>query len=214
MQKYQNRRAAGVMLAEALHGYQNRNDVIVMALPRGGVPVGYEVAKALHAPLDVYIVRKLGVPGHHELAMGAIAQGGLPIFNQEIIDQLQVSPAEVESVIASEQAELKRRAAVYRGTSPPPLLAGKTVILVDDGIATGATMKAAIVAIRQQQPKAIITAVPVADQTIQNSFQILVDAFVCPLLVEDLHAVGLWYDDFSQTEDAEVHELLTLSRQE
>lgn len=214
MQKYQDRHEAGTVLAEALRDYQNKNDVIVLALPRGGVPVAYEVAKALRAPLDVYIVRKLGVPGHQELAMGAIAQGGSAIFNEDIVDQLQVTPQEIDAVIASENAELQRREAVYRGTRPFPSLKNRTVILVDDGIATGATMKAAILAIRKQQPKQIVAAVPVADQQIQASFQPLVDTFVCPLLVDNLRAVGLWYNDFSQTEDAEVHELLKLAHQQ
>lgn len=213
MPQYLNRRQAGLVLADALRAYKNRNDVIVLALPRGGVPVAYEAAKALHAPLDIYIVRKLGVPGHHELAMGAIAQGGVTIFNQDIINQLQISQEEIDAVIASENAELKRRETVYRGTQPFPSLQGKTVIIIDDGIATGATLKSAIMAIRQQQPKAIIAAVPVADRQIQDSLQTFVDVFVCPLLVENLQAVGLWYNDFSQTEDSEVHALLTLARQ-
>lgn len=212
MQKYSNRREAGCVLAEALRGYQNNKDVIVLALPRGGVPVAYEVAAALHATLDIYIVRKLGVPGHHELAMGAIAQGGVTIFNQDIINQLRITQDEINAVIAQEHAELKRRETVYRGSQPFPLLQDKIVILIDDGIATGATMKAAIKAIRTQLPKKIIAAIPVADRQIQQTFQLLVDEFVCPLVVDNLQAVGLWYNDFSQTEDAEVHELLTLAR--
>ncbi len=212
MQKYLNRRHAGTILAEALSGYQNNHDVIVLALPRGGVPVAYEVAKALHAPLDIYIVRKLGVPGHHELAMGAIASGGEAVFNQDIIDSLQVSQSEIDAVIKNELMELNRREKVYRGTKPFPDLKNKIVILIDDGIATGATMKAAIQAVRQQQPQSIIAAVPVADKEIQYSFQLLVDEFICPMLVEHLQAVGLWYNDFSQTEDEEVHELLALAK--
>lgn len=213
MQKYQNRREAGLILADALAKYQTEKDVIVLALPRGGVPVAYEVATALHAPLDVYIVRKLGVPGHHELAMGAIAPGGITVFNQDIVDHMRITREEIDAVIASEIAELNRREAVYRGSRPFPSLSNKTVIIVDDGIATGATLKTAIKAIHQQHPKKIIAAVPVADNSIQSSFQTLVDEFVCPLMVENLQAVGLWYNDFSQTEDAEVHALLALAKQ-
>jgi predicted phosphoribosyltransferase len=213
MQKYQNRREAGLILADALAKYQTEKDVIVLALPRGGVPVAYEVATALHAPLDVYIVRKLGVPGHHELAMGAIAPGGITVFNQDIVDHMRITREEIDAVIASEMAELNRREAVYRGSRPFPLLSNKTVIIVDDGIATGATLKTAIKAIHQQHPKKIIAAVPVADNSIQHTFQLLVDEFVCPLIVDNLQAVGLWYNDFSQTEDAEVHELLALAKQ-
>lgn len=212
MQKYLNRREAGCVLAEALRGYQHNKDVIVLALPRGGVPVAYEVAAALHAPLDIYIVRKLGVPGHHELAMGAIAQGGVTVFNQDIINEMRITQDEINAVIANENAELKRRETVYRGSQPFPVLQDKIVILIDDGIATGATMKAAIKAIRAQSPKKIVAAIPVADRQIQHSFQLLVDELVCPMVVDNLQAVGLWYNDFSQTEDAEVHELLTLAR--
>jgi putative phosphoribosyl transferase len=213
MQKYMDRRDAGVVLAKALSVYKDNKDVIVLALPRGGVPVAYEVAKALHAPLEVYIVRKLGVPGHSELAMGAIAQGGVTIFNSDIVDQLRISPEEIASVTASEQKELQRRETAYRGGRVFPSLKNKIVILIDDGIATGATMKAAIRAIREQHPQIIIAAVPVADISIQYDFQQIVDAFVCPMVVDHLQAVGLWYNDFSQTEDAEVHELLHLAHQ-
>lgn len=213
MQKYQNRREAGLILAEALSHFKDQHDLIVLALPRGGVPVAYEVAKALHAPLDVYIVRKLGVPGHHELAMGAIAPGGITVFNQDIVDHMRISREEINAVIATEMAELNRREAVYRGSRPFPSLANKTVIIIDDGIATGATLKSAIKAIRQQHPTKLIAAVPVADVNITHDFQTLVDEFVCPLIVDNLQAVGLWYNDFSQTEDAEVHELLALAKQ-
>lgn len=213
MQKYENRREAGFILAESLSHFKDQQDVIVLALPRGGVPVAYEVAQALHAPLDVYIVRKLGVPGHHELAMGAIAPGGITIFNQDIVDHMRITREEINAVIATEMAELNRRETVYRGSRPFPSLTNKTVIIVDDGIATGATLKTAIKAIHQQHPKKIIAAVPVADRSIQHHFQTLVDEFVCPLMVDNLQAVGMWYNDFSQTEDTEVHELLALAKQ-
>jgi putative phosphoribosyl transferase len=212
MQKYLDRHHAGIALANALSAYHQNQDVIVLAMPRGGVPVAYEVAQALQVPLDVYIVRKLGVPGHHELAMGAIAQGGVTVFNQGIINQLKISKDEIDSVIAGELQELKRRELVYRGKRQPPELKDKIVILVDDGIATGATIKAAIKSIRAALPRRLIAAVPVADVEIQSSIQMLVDEFVCPMIVENLQAVGLWYTDFSQTEDAEVSELLQLSQ--
>lgn len=213
MQKYLNRREAGIVLAESLRDYQNNKDVIVLALPRGGVPVAYEVAQALHAPLDIFIVRKLGVPGHHELAMGAIAQGGITVFNQDVLDNMKITQDEIEAVTANENAELNRRESVYRGGRPFPSLQNKIVILIDDGIATGATMKAAIKAIHLHLPQKLIAAIPVADRQIKDSFQILVDEFVCPMMVDNLQAVGLWYNDFSQTEDVEVHELLSLARQ-
>jgi predicted phosphoribosyltransferase len=208
MRKYLNRREAGVVLAEVLRDYRGKKNVIVLALPRGGVPVAYEVATTLQAPLDVYIVRKLGVPGHHELAMGAIAQGGATIFNQEIINMCGITQKEIEAVIESESAELMRREIAYRGKRSFPSLSGKIVILVDDGIATGATMKAAILSIRRQNPLQIMAAVPVADQRVKAIIEPLVDVFVCPLVVANLEAVGLWYDDFSQTEDTEVIGLL------
>lgn len=209
MQKYLDRRDAGIKLAEALSAYKNRDDVVVLGLPRGGVPVAYEVAKALHAPLDVFIVRKLGVPGHRELAMGAIASGGEPIFNQEIIDGLGITQDEIDNVIIHETKELMRRESEYRGDRIFPSLENKTVILVDDGVATGASIKAAIVAIRSQSPQKIIAAVPVADVQIRSSIEALTDEFVCPMVVSGLHAVGVWYDDFTQTEDEEVHALIS-----
>lgn len=208
MQKYADRKDAGKHLVNALSSLQNHSNLVVLALPRGGVPVAFEVAAALHAPLDVFIVRKLGVPGHSELAMGAIAQGGITIFNEEIVSSLNVTEDEIERVIAHENAELKRRALKYRGQRPFPDLQGKTVIIVDDGIATGASMKVAIQAVKQTNPQAIIVAVPVADQSIQDTMNTLCDQFVCPMLVDQLHAVGLWYRDFSQTEDEEVIALL------
>jgi putative phosphoribosyl transferase len=210
MKKYLNRREAGLILAEALLGYHDQTNVIILALPRGGVPVAFEVASMLNVPLDVFIVRKLGVPGYNELAMGAIAQGGIIFLNQEIVNAYQVTQQELNTVIAHEQAELQRRESAYRGNRPLPSAENNIVILIDDGIATGATMKAAIQAIRQQKPKQIIAAVPVADQQLQTSFRVLVDGFVCPMVVDNLHAVGAWYDNFSQVEDIEVIDLLNI----
>lgn len=208
MRRYLNRREAGTVLADVLRNYHGKDNVIVLALPRGGVPVAYEVATTLQVPLDVYIVRKLGVPGHHELAMGAVAQGGEIIFNQEIIKMYDITQSEIEAVIESENAELMRRETAYRGNRAFPSLNNKIVILIDDGIATGATMKAAILAIRRQKPMQIIAAVPVAAQQVKTLIKPLVDVFACPLLVTNLKSVGLWYNDFSQTEDDEVIDLL------
>lgn len=208
MEKYQDRRQAGQVLAQALDAYADRDDVIVLALPRGGVPVAYEIAKALNAPLDVFIVRKLGVPGHTELAMGAIAMGGVTVFNQAIIEQLNISQDNIDSVIESEKSELKRRELAYRGDHPHPILTNKSVLLIDDGIATGATMRAAIKALKLSHAKELIVAVPVAAKDTCDEIATLVDQLYCPLRPIYFHAVGEWYDDFSQTEDDEVHTLL------
>lgn len=208
MSKFVDRYDAGKVLAQSLHSFKNMKNVIVLALPRGGVPVAYEVAKTLKAPLDVFIVRKLGVPGHSELAMGAIAQGGVTIFNEEIVKELRITEREMEVVIQRENAELKRRAERYRGKKSFPLLQDKIVILVDDGIATGASMQAAVQAVTLQQPQSVIVAVPVADLHIKHKMESLCDQFICPMLVDYLQAVGAWYQDFSQTEDEEVIQLL------
>lgn len=208
MEKYRNRQEAGKFLAQSLQGYANRPDVYILALPRGGVPVAYEIAKTLHAPLDVFIVRKLGVPGHTELAMGAVAVGGIHVFNDEIIRDLRISDDEIQAIIAKEQEEIKRRESLYRGNTAFPSLKDKTVILVDDGIATGATMRAAILALRQVQPAELVVAVPVAEKTLCDKMQLLVDKLICPLRPTHFYAVGAWYDDFSQTEDDEVYTLL------
>lgn len=208
IKKYKNRRHAGEVLAAKLVSYANRDDVMVFALPRGGVPVAYEIAKTLHAPLDVFIVRKLGVPGRSELAMGAIAMGGAQIFNEEVIRDLNVTQQELEVVTAREQKELARREAVYRRSRPFPQLKDKIVILVDDGIATGATMRVAIRAIQQFAPESIVVAVPVAENSMCENLLLLADEIVCPLRPDQLYSVGQWYDDFSQTEDVEVFELL------
>lgn len=208
MNRYADRREAGKILAQELKQYANRHDTLVLALPRGGVPVAFEVATLLHAPLDVFIVRKLGVPGQHELAMGAIAMGNTQVFNPDIIKELNVAQHEIQAVIAYEQQELKRREALYRGHHAFPPLTNKILILVDDGIATGATMRVAIKALRQLNPAKIIVSVPVAHKQMVEKIRPLVDEFICPLMPTEFYAVGAWYDDFSQTEDNEVYALL------
>src|SRR3990167_898993 len=213
MERFLDRYQAGKMLAEQLKSYAKKPDVIVLALPRGGVPVAYEVAKKLSVPLEVFIVRKLGVPGHEELAMGAIATGGVVVFNDEIVDNLTISQAAINRVIQAEQQELQRRELTYRGNRPFPALSGKTIILVDDGIATGATMRAAIKSLRQQSPAAIIMAVPVAALSTCEEIANNVDKIVCLLKPHNFYAVGAWYEDFSQTTDNEVFELLTKAHQ-
>ena len=210
MEKYLDRAMAGEVLAKELKAYANRDDVIILALPRGGVPVAYQIAKSLHAPLDVFIVRKLGVPGHAELAMGAIATGEASVFNDDIIDQLDISADEIDRVMADEKRELQRREKVYRGNRPFPSLENKIVILVDDGIATGASMRAAIKSLKLFQPAKIIIAVPVAEKILSKQMETMVDEFICPLRPAQFYAVGAWYENFSQTEDDEVHELLKM----
>jgi predicted phosphoribosyltransferase len=196
------------MLAGKLAAYANRPDVVVLALPRGGVPVAYEVAKALHAPLDVFLVRKLGVPGHEEYAMGAVASGGVRVINRDVVEALGISDDVIEAVIAQEERELERRERAYRGDRPFPDLRGKTVILVDDGLATGSTMLAAATALRQQHPARLVVAVPVGSPETCNAFRDHVDEIVCAITPDPLYAVGLWYEDFSQTTDDEVRTLL------
>ncbi|HHH48449.1 MAG TPA: phosphoribosyltransferase [Gammaproteobacteria bacterium] len=203
-----NRRVAGQALAEALKSYAGRDDVIVLALPRGGVPVAAEVARALGVPLDVMLVRKLGLPGHPELAMGAIASGGVRVMNDDVVRRLSVSPAAIEAVAEAEGRELARRERVYRGERPWPDLRGRCVILVDDGLATGATMHAAIDAVRAQQPACIVVAVPVAPPDTVRTLEALVDEVVCPLQPQSFMAIGQWYQDFTQTSDDEVITLL------
>jgi predicted phosphoribosyltransferase len=206
--RFRDRTEAGRLLAERLRHYAGRDDVIVLALPRGGVPVGYEVAKALGAPLDVFVVRKLGVPGHEELAMGAVATGGLLVLDEHLVQALGLPEEEVRRVIERELRELERRDREYRGDREPPQLAGKTVILVDDGLATGATMRAAALAVRRQNPARVVVAVPVAAEETCNAFSDVVDEIVCGVTPKPFRAVGLWYEDFSQTTDEEVRELL------
>jgi putative phosphoribosyl transferase len=210
MHKFVDRHQAGKMLAEHLKAYAHRRDVLVLGLPRGGVPVAYEVAKALGVPLDVFMVRKLGFPGHEELAMGAIATGGAITFNQTMVDDLNVDKASIDQVIQLEQAELSRREQLYRGKRSCPDFSDKTIILVDDGIATGATIRVAIKALRQYGPAALIIAVPAAADETCKQLEPLVEDLVCPLKPIDFYAVGYWYDDFSQTTDEEVINLLDL----
>jgi putative phosphoribosyl transferase len=206
--RFRNRREAGRLLAAKLDKYANRPDVLVLALPRGGVPVAYEVSRALGAPLDIFLVRKLGVPGHEELAMGAVATGGLCVINQPVVRALRIPEEVIDAVAAREQEEITRRERLYRGDRPPPDLRGRTVILVDDGLATGATMLAAVKALRQQQPARVIVATPIAAPETCEQFRPEVDDIVCAVTPEPFYAVGLWYEDFSQTSDDEVRQLL------
>jgi putative phosphoribosyl transferase len=206
---FRNRTEAGHCLGQALQTYAQRVDVIVLGLPRGGVPVAFEVAQALSAPLDVCIVRKLGVPGHSELAMGAIAAGGTRVLNEEVIQQCQVSEIALQVVTERELQELQRREQVYRGDRPPLNVHDHTVILVDDGLATGSTMRAAIAVLRVQQPKAIVVAVPVAPVEVCREFAAEVDQIICLFTPEPFSAIGMWYEDFSQNTDEEVCHLLS-----
>lgn len=210
--RFSDRADAGRVLAAALAGYAGRSDVIVLALPRGGVPVAYEVARALGAPLDVFLVRKLGLPAHEELAMGAIASGGIRLINEDVVQAYHVTDAEIEAVASTERAELERRELLYRDGRALPPLEGRTVILVDDGLATGATMRVAVLALREKSPARIVVAVPVAAAETCEEFQSIVDDVVCAETPSPFYAVGLWYENFTQTTDDEVHELLTASR--
>jgi erythromycin esterase-like protein/predicted phosphoribosyltransferase len=205
---FRDRREAGRLLAEKLAAYANRPDVLVLALPRGGVPVAYEVARGLGAPLDVFVVRKLGVPGYEELAMGAIATGGVRVLNDQLVERLGIGEQAIEAIAARERQELERRERLYRGDRPPPDVRGRTVILVDDGLATGATMHAAIEALRQQNPARIVVAVPTASPEACEEMKEKADDVICAITPEPFHAVGRWYQDFSQTADEEVGILL------
>jgi putative phosphoribosyl transferase len=205
---YRDRTEAGQYLASRLGDYANRPNVLVLALPRGGVPVAFEVARALRAPLDIFLVRKLGVPGHEELAMGAIATGGVRVLNEDTVRYLSIPGEVIDAVAADEQRELERRERLYRGEHPAPDVRGKTVILVDDGLATGSTMRAAASALRQQKPARIVVGVPVSAPATCDEFRDVVDEIVCAVTPEPFQAVGLWYKDFSQTTDEEVRELL------
>jgi len=205
---YHDRRDAGRYLAGKLVGHAGRPDVLVLALPRGGVPVAYEVARALGAPLDVFLVRKLGVPGHEELAFGAIATGGVRLLNPDVVRGLRIAPHIIDQVTATERAELERREREYRDDRPPPDVRGRTVLLIDDGLATGASMRAAVAALRQGQPARIVVAVPIAAPATCEEFRDEVDEVVCARTPEPFYAVGLWYEDFSQTTDEEVRDLL------
>ena len=205
---FRDRAEAGRQLATRLNAYANRRDVIVLALPRGGVPVGFEVALALHAALDVFGVRKLGVPGQEELAMGAVATGGAVLLNPEVVHYLGISEAELQSVIDAEREELERRNRLYRDDRPPPEVKSKAVILVDDGLATGASMRAACAALRQLGPARLVVAVPVAPVEACEEMRAEADEVVCAATPEPFYGVGMWYADFTQTTDAQVRNLL------
>lgn len=205
---YRDRSEAGRDLARELVAYKGHNDVVVLALPRGGVPIGFELAHELRAPLDVFVVRKLGVPGYEELAMGAIASGGTRVLNDEVIRQLQITPAQIEAVAQREGLELERREQAFRGGHPAIPLENRSCILVDDGLATGSTMRAAVLALKKQSPDRIIVAVPVGAAETCEQFQGLVDDVLCLYTPEPFLAVGRWYDDFAQLTDEDVRDLL------
>lgn len=206
--RFANRVEAGRLLAERLKNFADRSDVIILALPRGGVPVAFEIAQTLHVPLDIFLVRKLGVPGHRELAMGAIATGGVRVLNDEVVGGLDIPPRAIDAVAQEEQRELERREQEYRGPRPAPEVSGRTVVIVDDGLATGSTMRAAVAALRRQQPNRIVVAVPVAPPSTCQELRAEADEVVCLATPEPFSAVGLWYRDFSETSDAEVRDLL------
>jgi len=209
--RFQNRTDAGHRLAAQLTAFAHQSEILVLALPRGGVPVAFEIAQRLHAPLDVWVVRKLGAPEIPELAIGAIAPGGVELLSPDTIRQLRIPAEVVEAIAARERAELDRRLTAYRGARPPLDVAGKTVILVDDGLATGSTMRAAIASLRRLQPARIVVAVPVAARSVCAQLAHEAEQVVCLSTPMDLDAVGQWYDDFTQTTDAEVCDLLARS---
>jgi putative phosphoribosyl transferase len=210
--RFHDRKDAGVQLAARLAAFAGDANTIVLGLPRGGVPVAYEVAMGLRAPLDVFIVRKLGVPGQRELAMGAIASGGVRVLNDEVIQALKLSPSTVEAVAVQEQPELERQQRLYRGEVALPGFAGRTVIVVDDGLATGASMRAAVRALRQSNPRRIVVAVPVGATETCRSLQTDTDEVICLYAPESFYSVSTWYEEFSQTSDDEVRKLLAASR--
>lgn len=211
---FRDRAEAGRAVAAHLGAYAHRPDVIVLALPRGGVPVGYEIARELGVPLDVFVVRKLGVPGQEELAMGAIASGGVRVVNEDVTRALGISAEALDRVAEREAQELQRREELYRGNRPPPDLEGRTVILVDDGLATGSTMRAAAASAKRQNPARIVIAVPVATESTCDELRRQVDEVVCESTPPYFSAVGQWYWDFSQTSDAEVRELIERAKLE
>lgn len=210
---FRDRFEAGNFLAQKLEHYADEPDVIVLALPRGGVPVAFEVAKALNAPLDVFLVRKLGVPGHEELAMGAIANGNIEVLNNQVVEPLQIPADLIESVARRERETIQRQREMYRGSEPPPKIEDRVVILVDDGLATGSTMRAAVTALRSQRPKRLIVAVPVGAAQTCAELGSDVDEVVCAISPERFMAVGAWYDDFSPTSDGTVIALLDQARE-
>jgi predicted phosphoribosyltransferase len=205
---FADRKAAGRALATLLQEYADRTDVLVLALPRGGVPVGFEVAEALRAPLDLFLVRKLGTPGHRELAMGAIASGGVRVLNDDVVRSYGISPPLIDAVAKAEQHELERREAAYREGREPAALEGRVVLLIDDGLATGSTMKAAVQAVRARKPAQVVVAVPVGARETCDELSALADEVVCAWMPEPFSAVGQWYLDFGQTTDEEVRQLL------
>ncbi|MBI4394707.1 MAG: phosphoribosyltransferase [Candidatus Omnitrophica bacterium] len=205
---FRDRSDAGRQLAAKLSHYSGKSNVLVLGLPRGGVVVAYEVAKALKVPLNVFVVRKLGVPGHEELAMGAIASGGVHFLNESVVQTLHILQSQIEEVTKKEQKELERRERMYHGTEPPLSVVGREVILIDDGLATGATMYAAVKALRKQKPKKIIVVVPVAAEETCNEFRLEVDEMICLYTPESFFGVGMWYEHFEPTTDAEVRRLL------
>jgi len=205
---YRDRGQAGQVLAQHLAAYRARPEVLVLALPRGGVPVGLEVAKFLSAPMDVFLVRKLGMPGHEELAIGAIASGGIRLLNRELILEAGIPARDVDAIVVRETAELQRREALYRGHRPAPRLAGRTILLVDDGLATGFSMRAALAAARRHEPAWLAAAVPVGAPETCDELAEQADEIVCPLRPSPFQAVGLWYDHFQPTTDEEVHACL------
>lgn len=209
---FRDRMEAGKVLGRQLHQYAGRPDTVVLALPRGGIPVGYQIAEALDLPLDIFVVRKLGVPGQEELAMGAIASGGIRVLNEDIVHALRIPDEVIAAVAVEEQRELERREKLYRQGKPPIDIRNKFVILVDDGLATGATMRAAAAALKKQGAKGVIVAVPVAARSTCEELRAEVDDIVCGATPEPFYGVGSWYRDFSQTTDEEVIELLEKSR--
>jgi putative phosphoribosyl transferase len=211
--RFQDRAEGGRLLAKELSKYADRQDVLILGLPRGGVPVAFEVAKALHAPLDVFVVRKLGVPGHEELAMGAIATGGVRFLNHEIVHEMNIPDKTIEAISAREDLELKRRELAYRGRASAPEVRGKTVILVDDGMATGSTMLAAVAALKQQAPARIVVASPTAPTSSCDDLQVMVNEVVVVSRPDPFYSVGQVYEVFTQTSDEEVRELLRRSNE-
>ena len=211
--EFADRHAAGKALAARLGEFASRDDLVVLALPRGGVPVAYEVARALNSPLDVFVVRKLGVPGHEELAMGALASGGVRVLNQDVLNWYRLSEADIDAVTRVEKAELERRERLYRGDRPLVPVEGRIAILIDDGLATGSTMRAAVEAVRGLNPSRIIVAVPVGAQEACEQLRQIADDAICLMAPASFSAVGQWYLDFSQTTDDEVRQLLASSGQ-